>query len=454
MESVFDTNLTVRGTAAEVKLIFEVLESYEPEAYEESGHEVFFEVMDIQNVKGQHGNYGMKIEEIEEFIKDSSEITLSLIGPQGDNRFENVFIFQDLADAAPGAFISGEIDGWTTYYSWSMSATLEDGQLSIFASGDVDGDAGDDQTYTETYIPGSRDINSTGVNKTLAEVFLKTGLDLLFSKDSSDENDNSGIAYLEQAAELGSVQAQYMFGLLLANGEKTPQNILSGLDWLIRAEEGGSKESADSLKKIEIKSIFFAAIKELNRKDTSPDQEKAFHIIQYAAKNGLPDAQFVLGKAYSIGRGLAQDYEQCINWLKKAAEQGNEMAQKELQKYQSPSGVYESAFYGLITNKKYNRKESAKPFDTMKKAAEAGSAAAYNALGVFYADPEKASADFEITVKKDAKKAKMYFKKALSLQPGMQQAENNLKKLEAMETSNELSKDSSKIKWLLVVPGK
>ena len=90
----------------------------------------------------------------------------------------------------------------------------------------------------------------------------------------------------------------------------------------------------------------------------------------------------------------------------------------------------------------------------MKKAAEAGSAAAYNALGVFYADPEKACADFEITVKKDVKKAKMYFEKALSLQPGMQQAENNLKKLEAMETSNELSKDSSKTKWLLVVPGK
>ena len=43
MESVFDTNLTVSGTAEEIKLILEVLESYET-----SDHEVFFEGMDIQ----------------------------------------------------------------------------------------------------------------------------------------------------------------------------------------------------------------------------------------------------------------------------------------------------------------------------------------------------------------------------------------------------------------------
>ena len=151
MESVFDTNLTVSGTAEEIKLILEVLESYET-----SDHEVFFEGMDIQNGKGEHGHYGMETDEIEEFIKDSSEINISLIGPMGDNQIENVSLFQDLADAAPGSYISGEIDGWTTYYSWSMSATLEGGQLNIFASGDFGGDDEDDQTYTETYIPGSR----------------------------------------------------------------------------------------------------------------------------------------------------------------------------------------------------------------------------------------------------------------------------------------------------------
>ena len=41
------------------------------------------------------------------------------------------------------------------------------------------------------------------------------------------------------------------------------------------------------------------------------------------AKNGDAWAQFTLGIAYAIGRGVPQDDKAAINWYKKAAEQGH-----------------------------------------------------------------------------------------------------------------------------------
>ena len=51
---------------------------------------------------------------------------------------------------------------------------------------------------------------------------------------------------------------------------------------------------------------------------------------QKLAEEGNADAQFLLGKAYYDGNGVAQDYAQALELWHKAAAQGNAAAQRAL----------------------------------------------------------------------------------------------------------------------------
>jgi TPR repeat protein len=45
-----------------------------------------------------------------------------------------------------------------------------------------------------------------------------------------------------------------------------------------------------------------------------------------AAGQGYTDAQYNVGRLYSNGRGVTQDYPKAMDWYRKAADQGNVIA--------------------------------------------------------------------------------------------------------------------------------
>ncbi|MCX8500811.1 MAG: sel1 repeat family protein [Alphaproteobacteria bacterium] len=48
------------------------------------------------------------------------------------------------------------------------------------------------------------------------------------------------------------------------------------------------------------------------------------------AEAGDAECQVLLGAAYALGRGVPQDYAEAVSWFRKAAEQGNALAQYSL----------------------------------------------------------------------------------------------------------------------------
>jgi TPR repeat protein len=68
------------------------------------------------------------------------------------------------------------------------------------------------------------------------------------------------------------------------------------------------------------------AIQAYEKADYPAACEKALPL----ADNGDPDAQFLLGRLYYFGRGVAQDFEQAAKWYRLAAEQGLAPAQVQL----------------------------------------------------------------------------------------------------------------------------
>ena len=59
-------------------------------------------------------------------------------------------------------------------------------------------------------------------------------------------------------------------------------------------------------------------------------QENIGSLIE-AAEQGNADAQYYLGLSYYNGKGVAQDYAAAASWLRKAAEQGHELAKNTLE---------------------------------------------------------------------------------------------------------------------------
>jgi TPR repeat protein len=56
-------------------------------------------------------------------------------------------------------------------------------------------------------------------------------------------------------------------------------------------------------------------------------QDPAVQAALAAAQKGDAEAQFRLGEAYDLGKGVPQDYRQAVQWYRRAADQGDARAQ-------------------------------------------------------------------------------------------------------------------------------
>lgn len=120
----------------------------------------------------------------------------------------------------------------------------------------------------------------------------------------------------------------------------------------------------------------FAGVKEGVEAWQSGDYPKAVAEWRAPANAGDPDAQFNLGQAYKLGRGVPLDPAAALDWYRKSAASGHEQAQATL---------------GLLLFQNGQREEA---MTWLKKAADQGEARAQYVVGTAYFNGDLLSKDW------------------------------------------------------------
>lgn len=112
-------------------------------------------------------------------------------------------------------------------------------------------------------------------------------------------------------------------------------------------------------------------------------EEAAFEVWKPLAEAGDANAQFWLGQMYDLGRGVAKNYAQAMQWYRRAAEQGHPVAQHNLANmYEAGQGAVPSE-YSLTAAASWYRRAAMQGY----KPAEAN-------LGILYANGRGVRRDY------------------------------------------------------------
>ena len=184
-------------------------------------------------------------------------------------------------------------------------------------------------------------------------------------KENVTENDKKKAAGLfAKAAELGHMEAQYMFGLCYYHVIGVPQDDEKAAFWLRKAAAQGHEDAKKQLKEMGVPltaptarsapapatqqnrtapapapapSINTAGMsaEEIYDKgnavaNNSREWRKAIEYYRKAAEMGHMEAQFYMGECYSSGRDVPKDYAKAAEWYCKAAAQGHFLAEDNL----------------------------------------------------------------------------------------------------------------------------
>ena len=118
---------------------------------------------------------------------------------------------------------------------------------------------------------------------------------------------------LKREAQQGNADAQYILGMIYAQGRGVAQDYAEAETWWRKAAQQG-----DGYAKL--------ALEPLKLAQASQD----FEAVKRAAEQGNATAQNNLAKMYARGFGVAQDDAEAIKWFRKAARQGMADAQGNL----------------------------------------------------------------------------------------------------------------------------
>lgn len=128
------------------------------------------------------------------------------------------------------------------------------------------------------------------------------------------QDDVIALEWYHKAAEKGYARAQYNLGVAYSRGIGFPQNDVQAVEWWQRAAH--DHPEADP----ECGWIALAPNRMFKRGLGDPGH----------TDRGYADAQFQLGRMYTIGRGVPRDKVKAIEWFRKAADQGHIDAQSAL----------------------------------------------------------------------------------------------------------------------------
>ena len=145
------------------------------------------------------------------------------------------------------------------------------------------------------------------------------GLEFISGTDLLHRDQEEGILWLKQAAELGSLKAQNLLGYGYSSGCGVEKDDTEAAKWYRMAAEQGDASAQSTL------GLFYETGKggELN-----PSEATKWY--RRAAEKGDVLAQGNLGCCYSKGQGVPQDYTEAAKWFRKAADKGEATAQYNL----------------------------------------------------------------------------------------------------------------------------
>ena len=191
-----------------------------------------------------------------------------------------------------------------------------------------------------------------------------------------------------------------------------------------------------NLKNIFFYFVFFACVGLFASENYRTNNEgQDFNLCQKAAKEGDPIAQYKLGEMYHKGKGCEQNYGKAFEWYKKAAEQGNVDACREIGHLYMISGRFKN--YKLA-------------FKCYNYAAAQGDVKAQFFLGEMYFNGDG--------VKKDEAKASYWHKKAFDgikklAEQGDSDAQLCLGKIYGREVNGVKGDANQEIKWAELAAG-
>ena len=193
--------------------------------------------------------------------------------------------------------------------------------------------------------------NSNSIIKRNIVIILLIFLFPLVEAGCSQESVEYGIDSIKKVAEKGDIKAQIELGFLYYEGKEVPQDKALAAHWFLKAAEQGDMlaqhymgwmyAKADGVERnIEKAICWYTKAAENGHLDSmvnlgniylrEKDYTKALKWYELAANKGDQYAQYELGVMYRLGEGISQDTEKAKALFLKAAEQGNENAEKAL----------------------------------------------------------------------------------------------------------------------------
>jgi TPR repeat protein len=118
------------------------------------------------------------------------------------------------------------------------------------------------------------------------------------------------VASYQAAAEQGDVEAQSRLGWMYYVGWGVERDAEEAFAWWRRASEQGYAEAQ-------------YALGWLKYWQEDNDPEAAISVLKAAAEQGHAPAQMLMAKAYQDGYGVAQDFEESLQWTYRAATNGS-----------------------------------------------------------------------------------------------------------------------------------
>jgi len=121
---------------------------------------------------------------------------------------------------------------------------------------------------------------------------------------------------LVRDAEAGNYKAQWMLGVVYADGKLVPKDLVKSWSWFQKSAEKGWPIGQNAV-----------GLAYMTGRGIERNPAEAVSCFRKAAEQGYAQGQARLGMAYFLGAGVSRDASEGVTWFRKAAEQENALGQ-------------------------------------------------------------------------------------------------------------------------------
>lgn len=263
----------------------------------------------------------LNLEKVPFRVEASEELTL----PESKEEFSALLSRAESGEAEAqylmGAFYEREAEGKIAYFRDQIPSGSPNlrAPLNIFER-DSRGIAQDEWDEARLWYEKAAGCGHADALYALSTIYLQ-GLGVRVHLEK-------GRALLAEAAEKGSLLAQYDLAMLYFHGYGLPdgvgyikQNYEEAVLWLTKAAKQG-----DAL------ALYYLGVCAEEGNGTEKNAAEAFELYRASAERDCPWAKTALGRCYERGIGTETDEAQAIAWYERAAEDGDADAAEALER--------------------------------------------------------------------------------------------------------------------------